>query len=160
MPTHFSDTSAFAKLYHVEVGSDIVERLFNAAPGSILISRLVLLEIESVLAIKVRTKALDETGRSLARRRLQADLSQGRVSVGPPIEERHYRSARRLVVQYGVTLALRSLDAVQMAVALELKQSGVVSVFVAGDQKLCGVAQACGFSTINLGDPGLFLKRV
>lgn len=83
MPTYFFDTSAFAKLYHWEIGSEVVERLFLASPGSILISRLALVEIESVLANKVRTKVLDVSGQSLARRRLQADLSQGRVGVGP-----------------------------------------------------------------------------
>lgn len=128
MPTYFFDTSAFAKLYHWEIGSEVVERLFLASPGSILISRLALVEIESVLANKVRTKVLNVSGQSLARRRLQADLSQGRVGVGPPIEEHHYRSARRLVMRHGVGLGLRSLDAIQLAVALELKEACLVRV--------------------------------
>ena len=50
-------------------------------------------EIESVFAIKVRTRQLDLAGQDLARRRFQADISQGRVRVGPPIEERHYQRA-------------------------------------------------------------------
>ena len=64
--------------------------------------------------------------------------------------ERHYHSARLLIVRYGVTMALRTLDAVQLAVALELKQSGLISVMVAADQRLCKVAEACGCETINL----------
>ena len=45
-----------------------------------------------------------------------------------PIEEHHYRSARRLVMRYGVGLGLRSLDAIQLAVALELKEACLVRV--------------------------------
>lgn len=45
------------------------------------------------------------------------------------------------------------LDAVQLAVARDLQQSGLVSVMVAADRKLCRVAEACSCSTINPGDP-------
>lgn len=57
MAGYFVDTSALAKLYHEEFGSDYVEGMLNRPGSRGMISRLSLVEIESVLAIKVRTGA-------------------------------------------------------------------------------------------------------
>ena len=157
MAGYFLDTSALAKLYHSEVGSQHVERLLAASGQNTVVSRLSLVEIESVLAIKVRTGELDVEGRELARRRLRADLAQGRLRLGPPIVERHYQNARGLLVRYGVDRGLRTLDSLQLAVALGLQKAGVVSVFVAADQRLCRVAEDCDFPTVNPADPDLVL---
>jgi PIN domain nuclease of toxin-antitoxin system len=67
VPGYFLDTSALAKLHHQETGSELVERIV-AVPGSAVISRLSLIEMESVFAIKVRTGQLDLPGQDLARR--------------------------------------------------------------------------------------------
>jgi predicted nucleic acid-binding protein len=155
MPGFFLDTSAFAKLYHQEPGSDIVERIV-ALPGSAVISRLSLLEMESVFAIKVRTGQLNPSAQDLAKRRLRADLSRGRIQVGPTIEERHYQHARHLLIRYGATMSLRTLDSIQLAVALDLLQSGEISAMVAADQRLCQVAEAAGCPAINPDHPGVF----
>ena len=48
------DTSALAKLYHREAGSEFVRRLLKDHQGSAFLSRLGLLEMHSVLASKVR----------------------------------------------------------------------------------------------------------
>jgi hypothetical protein len=92
---HFLDTSALAKLYHEEDGSQYVERLLTAPESNTVVSRLSLVEMESVLAIKVRTGELDVAGRDLARRRLRADVAQRRLTIGPPIDEGHYRKGAR-----------------------------------------------------------------
>jgi predicted nucleic acid-binding protein len=157
VPSCFLDTSALAKLYHQEAGSQYVERLVERPGSMVVVSRLSLIEIESVIAIKVRTGELDAAGQDLSRRRFRADISQGRIRIGPPIEERHYQSALRLLVRYGVTMSLRTLDAVQLAVALDLQQAGLISVMVAADRRLCRVAEACGCSTADPGDPGLII---
>jgi predicted nucleic acid-binding protein len=119
---------------------------------------LSLVEMESVLAIKVRTGELDAEGRELARRRLRADLAQGRLRVGPPVDERHYRKARGLIARYGVERGLRTLDAIQLAVALDLHGGGVVSVFVAADHRLCQVAEDCDFPTVDPADPDVVIR--
>ena len=155
MPGYFLDTSAFAKLYHQDDGSDFVERIVSV-PGSAVVSRLSIIEIESVVAIKVRTGQLDLLGQDLARRRLRADISQGRIRVGPPIEERQYHRARQLLIRYGATMALRTLDAIQLAVALDLLQTDVISVMVAADHRLCQVAELAGCPTIKPDSPGVF----
>ena len=115
----------------------------------VTISRLSLIEMESVFAIKVRTGELNPAGQELARRRLLADVAQRRI---------HYQSARRLLARYGVEMALRTVDALQLAVALDLYQTGQISVMVAADQRLCRVAEACGCSTINPAEPGVLLR--
>lgn len=157
MSGYFLDASALAKLYHQEDGSQYVERLVTVRGSSAVISRLSLVEIESVLAIKVRTGELDAAGRELGRRRLRADAAQGRISVGPPIDERHYRKARDLLHSYGVARGLRTLDAIQLAVAIGLQELGVVSVFVAAERRLCGAAEDCGFSIVDPTSPGVFI---
>jgi hypothetical protein len=89
LASSFLDTSALAKLYHEEPGSEYVEHIVNLPGSKAIVSRLSLVEMESVFAIKVRTGALDENGRSLALRRLRADIARNRLVVGPPIEPRH-----------------------------------------------------------------------
>jgi PIN domain nuclease of toxin-antitoxin system len=60
------DTSALAKLYHREVGSDVVERILDQSGNLCLISRISVVEMESVLATKVRSRQLDEAGMEAA----------------------------------------------------------------------------------------------
>lgn len=157
MPGYFLDTSAFAKLYHQEAGSEYVERLVELPESVVVVSRLALVEIESVIAIKVRTGQLDASARDGFRRRLRADISQGRIHPGPSIDERHYQDARHLLVRYGVKMALRTLDALQLAIALDLRQIGLISVMVVADRRLCRVAWACGCPALDPGDPDLVL---
>ena len=62
MASYFLDTSALAKLYHQEAGSLHVERLIEQPGSTVIISRLSLIEMESVFAIKVRTGELSPAG--------------------------------------------------------------------------------------------------
>jgi len=122
VPQYFLDTSAFAKLCHQEAGSDQMERIVEQRGSTSIVSRLAFIEIDSVFAIKVRTGELSASGQDLCRHRLRADLSQHWIRVSPSIiEERHYRSARQLLIQHGVPLGLRTLDALQPAMASHRK---------------------------------------
>jgi predicted nucleic acid-binding protein len=58
-----------------------------------------------------------------------------------------------LLFKHGAVEALRTLDALQVAVALGLKRAGLVTVFVAADQKLCRVASFEGFEVTNPEQP-------
>jgi hypothetical protein len=42
----FPDTSALAKLYHHEIGTELVERIVDGSPGQCFISRLGVLEMQ------------------------------------------------------------------------------------------------------------------
>jgi len=55
-----------------------------------------------------------------------------------------------LVERYAFSLRLRSLDAPQLALALELRNQKLVDHFVAADAILGEVAGLEGFSVINL----------
>jgi uncharacterized protein with PIN domain len=66
---NFADTSALAKLYHQELGSDYIEALLQRRAGSLLISRLTIIKMESVLAIRGgQAQASDHELRALHQR--------------------------------------------------------------------------------------------
>jgi hypothetical protein len=67
LASSFLDPSALAKLYHEEPGSEYVERIVSQPGSKGIVSRLSLVEMESVFAIKVRTGALDEVPTGPAR---------------------------------------------------------------------------------------------
>lgn len=152
MPHYFLDTSALAKLYRKEIGSDLVDRVVAEPDSRRFISRFTILEMESVLALKFRTGEIDEQSMLIARRRLEADLGSRRLLVAT-VSDDHLRGARQLLIDHGRTEALRGPDALQLSVALGLKRAGLVSVFVAADQKLCRVAIIEGFTTLNPEQP-------
>jgi predicted nucleic acid-binding protein len=99
LPSYFFDTSALAKLYHKESGSGYIDRILEERGSRSLISHPSIVEMESVLAIKRRTGEINEPAMEIARRRFRADLAQQRLLVAPPVLERHFHSARKLVVQ-------------------------------------------------------------
>ena len=154
MPNYFLDTSALAKRYHKESGSEYLDRILEQQGSQSLISHLSIVELESVLAIKRRTGEIDQQALEIARRRFRADLARQRLIVAPPVHESHFHSARKLLVQYGVAEGLRTLDALQLAIALDLRELGHVGVLVAADQRLCRVASLAGCSAVNPEQPG------
>jgi len=127
--------------------------LESAKPGSqYLISRLTIVEMESVFALKARAGEIDQKAVLIARRRLEADLGHSRLLVAA-VNDEHFRGARQLLFKHGAVEALRTLDALQLSVALGLKRAEPVTVFVAADQKLCRVATLEGFAVTNPEQP-------
>lgn len=154
MPNYFFDTSACAKLYHREAGSDYMDRIVGQRGSLAIISHLSIVELESVLSIKMRTGEIDEQHAEVARRCLRADLRQRRLMVGSPVQPRHFHAARLLLVRYGATEGLRTLDALQLAIALDLKDTGQIVMLIAADQRLCRVATLAGCPAANPENPG------
>jgi len=152
VPRYFFDTSALAKVYRKELGSDLIDRIVSEPGSHRFISRFTILEMESVLALKFRTGEIDEQALLIARRRLEADLGSRRLLVAI-VSDEHFRGARQLLMNHGRTEALRGPDALQLSVALGLKRAGLVSVFVAADQKLCRLAMIEGFTVLNPEQP-------
>jgi predicted nucleic acid-binding protein len=138
----FLDTSALAKLYHRELGSDYVERLLDPqGENRIFVSPLSLIEMESVLATKARIGQLSRAGVEVARRKFLIDLAKRRLHVSPEFESRHFEYARTCVAIYGIGEGLRSLDALQLSMAMHLSTGGLLHFIVAADQTLCRVAR-------------------
>lgn len=154
MDRYYLDTSALAKVYRKESGSDVVDAILGEPGSEHLVSRITVVEMESVFALKLRTGEIDLASLMLARRRLEADLAKRRLLVAG-VREEEFRRARRLLIEHGVKEALRTLDALQLSVALALKEAGLATVFVAADQRLCRVAEVEGFTTLNPEQPAV-----
>lgn len=141
-----------AKVYRKEAGSDFVDRILSKPGSQYLISRLTIVEMESVFALKARAGEIDQKAVLIARRCLEADLGHRRLLVAA-VNDEHFRGARQLLFKHGAVEALRTLDALQLSVALGLKRAELVTVFVAADQKLCRVATLEGFAVTNPEQP-------
>jgi hypothetical protein len=84
---------------------------------------------------------LSEAGVEVARRKFRLDLAKRRLVLSPEFERRHFEYARTCVAIYGVGEGLRSLDALQLSMAMHLSNSGLLDFLVAADQALCRVAR-------------------
>jgi hypothetical protein len=60
VPGYFIDTSALAKFYHAELGSQQMEMLAQVPDNRLIISQLSVIELQSVFATKVRTGVIDQ----------------------------------------------------------------------------------------------------
>jgi hypothetical protein len=65
------------------------------------------------------------------------------------VADDHFDAAERLIGRFAFSLRLRSLDALQLAVALAPKEQGLVDQFVAADKALLDVAALAAFSVVN-----------
>lgn len=146
MPDHFFDSNAIAKHYHTEAGTAAVDGLL-ASPGRRLISRLAITEVHSVFAKKLRTGELARPDFDRLLDRFGRDVRAKRWEVFRLLV-RHHEAAERLIRRIGVGRNLRTLDALQLAVALDLNAVSPV-VFVSADQVLCGVAADEGLAVVN-----------
>ena len=145
---YFFDTSAFTKFYYQELGSVRVTAIFQETESSIHISNLVFVETQSAFAMKVRTGALDLSSAEKAMSRVFKDIESGLV-IAARLNETHLDAARLLVGKYGYTRRLRTLDAIQLAVALDLHRQGLADTFVAADKFLAEVAALEGLAVEN-----------
>jgi predicted nucleic acid-binding protein len=145
---YFFDTSALAKFYHPELGTPEVDEIMKAVGARIRISRLTVVELSSVFAIKVRTQFISREDARLFLRQFREDVVSRRFEVFG-VGESEFALAERLVEQYAFEMRLRALDAVQLAVALGLRRQGLIDRLVAADKTLCEVAALEGFSVFN-----------
>ena len=125
MAGHFLDSSALAKLYHAEVGSAAVEELVLRSAATILISRLSVVEVQSAFSGKVRSGVISAGDAAGLRRRFLEDIVNGVFRV-VAVTRDHYDQAGELVERHGASLGLRTLDSLQLAVALSLHRGGAI----------------------------------
>lgn len=148
MTGYFFDSSALSKHYHPEVGSPQVDRIFSEPDRLIIVSRLAVVEIQSVFAGKVRSRAITEDDAAILRARFMRDIGRRTIEI-VSMNDAHYEAAERLIIQLGSAYRLRTLDALQMAVALDLQEQQVLGHFVAADKVLCEVADSIGLDVLN-----------
>ncbi len=144
---YFYDTSALTKRYVIEPGSNVVDELIDTATAANIISRLAALEVHSALAKRVRAGQLSVADYRTASRRFRAEIVSRPLTVMRVLVAR-FHAAEELVVQHGLVQNLRTLDALQLAVALKLNKKHPLT-FVCADQALCAIAADEGLAVIN-----------
>ena len=153
MSADFLDTSALAKRYHPEVGSAEIDRLWNDPGHGLFVSRLSALEMVSVFAGKVRAGAISVADFEALRRRFSADLTKTKRLLGTRLLVAHYQEAERLLRQHGPARRLRTLDALQLAVALDLHRKKAIERVVSADRDLLAVAAIEGLGVFDPENP-------
>jgi predicted nucleic acid-binding protein len=148
MADHFFDTSAAAKHYRAEIGTAAVDALLAQRGARQILSALGVVEFHSVLARLVRTGQITAADFHLARGRFLADIAAGLWHV-VPLTPSHFHDAQQLLVRHGLSHSLRTLDALQLAVVLDLNASGPRVAFVCADANLCAIAAAEGITVVN-----------
>lgn len=147
MGGYFLDTSALVKRYRVEAGTPIIDQLFTQS-APLVISRLGIVETVSALAMKVRIGELSTGDYDVARKKFIGDISGRSLSVSR-IFASHFRAAERLVDHYGKSRRLRTLDALQLSMALDLMRLGKIDTVVCADSILCEIAALESLKTLN-----------
>jgi predicted nucleic acid-binding protein len=148
MPRYFFDTSAITKHYHGEVGTPRVDSLLAMSGAAFLVTRLAVVEVHSDLAKKVRSGLLTRPNFEKMTRLFHADLRK-RVWSTLRLKVVHFQAAERLIRRAGLSKNLRTLDALQLTVALSLNEPSEPVGFVCADQALCEIAMAEGPTVIN-----------
>jgi predicted nucleic acid-binding protein len=144
---YFLDSSALVKFYHRD-GTPEVDHIVKGRDSVVRISRLSVAELTSAFAIKVRTHSIEREDADVFLRQFRRDLVNGTLRVFS-IGESEFSMGELLVQRYAFTKRLRALDALQLAVALELRDQKLADHFVAADTILCEVAGLEGLSVIN-----------
>jgi predicted nucleic acid-binding protein len=151
VPNYFYDSSALVKRYHTELGSEIVNLLFDGQARH-FISELTIVEIHATFSKKRLTHEID-TDEALQQVRAQFsnDIKSQKIAV-IRIGSTHYQEAERLIRQYGTdtsTGIIRTLDAIQLAVALDFQKRTPIDAFLSSDHRQTSVASAEGLTIRN-----------
>ena len=145
MTLYYADTSALAKRYIIESGSQwVIQWIEPEAGNSTVISKLTFVEMRSVLARRVRERFLNSTQANLLWTDFTAHVISEYMLVS--VDDRVIQRAEILIVRH----SLRTLDAIQLSSALEAKLllSNPLT-FVSADNNLLTAAAAEGLATDN-----------
>jgi predicted nucleic acid-binding protein len=148
MSTYYFDTSALVKRYHPEAGHAWVMNIWEDASHRVLISRLCQTELHSAFALKVRGLRITSNDYDHYLDRFFDDVARKRPEI-VRVLVRHFGLADELIIRHGKTHPLRTLDALQLAVALDLKRQNQIHTFVSADDRLNQIANLETLPTLN-----------
>jgi uncharacterized protein len=133
---YFLDTSALVKLYHQELGSEIMEGWAATPSVQLWVSDLARVELHAVFSRKVQEGELAEAALQRVLERFREDLRHRfqLVPLTPGLIER----AIGFLIQHGQRHSLHTLNALQMASALVVESSPLS--FVTADKRLLATA--------------------
>lgn len=146
--TYYIDTSALAKVYHPESGFEYM-RLLYKGNDAIRVSELTRVESVSVTRRKVLAGEISAETQHVFLERFAEDLKSRyevlRLTSGVLDE------AARLLGPGGVSVSLRSLDAIQFAAFKLLCAED--AIFVCSDKRLAAVAESQGRKVLDPAAP-------
>jgi predicted nucleic acid-binding protein len=148
MADHFFDTSATVKHYLPETGTLKVDTLLAEAGDRSFLSELGVVELQSVFARQVRAGQITASDFALFRGKFLADIASGLWTV-LPVSSNDFHLAQLLLARHGLTRSLRTLDAIQLAVARARHAITPLSDFVCADLNLNHVANSEGLAVVN-----------
>ncbi|MBS1580300.1 MAG: type II toxin-antitoxin system VapC family toxin [Bacteroidetes bacterium] len=127
----FLDISSLSKLYHHEKGTNELEQLFTTfSIDAIFLAEITKIEFASAIWKKVRTKEISQQQAKTTVALFESDcLKFSFIATDSLIIEK----AQLLITEYG-TKGLRTLDSLQLATAVSLKQKA--EVFITADKLL------------------------
>lgn len=140
----YIDTSALAKWYISEPGSEAFEAFIREFPRAV-ISRLNVVELHCLLARRGRAGEITEQIAEQAFRLFESDIAQGHLEVWP-LEDRHALSAIALLGRLRAH-PLRTLDALHLAVAQTIRSRIVATA----DRIMARAAAELGFEVVAFG---------
>ena len=140
----FFDTSALVKFFHEEQGSEIVTDLIIDLENTVHVSDLARLEFISFLYRRYRNKELDEKALDEAISGFYEEYFRFNVE---PLGHAVLQQAEELLIIYGKTYGLRTLDALHLATFFLIKEDNWI--FVANNDNLISVTKAIGASAFN-----------
>lgn len=144
MPTYYLDSSAVIKRYQTEDGSAEVNQIVDDSDSTRFVSRLSLVEVQRAFGRRLHTREISAREYERLRFGFYADLRRRQLRI-KEVTLLHYRSAVRLINQYAPAHPaplLRSLDALHLAVALDIRERDRLDYFICTDKDLCEVAAA------------------
>lgn len=124
----FLDTSALVKRYHSEKGTDRIDRIFAEDDRAIVISSISITEMVSALNRKKEDKIISKEDLDIALSKFFHDAIKDFLVL--ELDGEHIKDSIMLVLKRNI----RTLDALQLAVALSLKELKVT--FVCADKNL------------------------
>ncbi len=141
MKFYFLDTSALVKRYHAEKGTETVDKIFSEEDKAIVISSICITEMVSAMSRKKEEKAISKEDLDVALSKFFHDVIRDFLVL--ELDDGHIKDSIVLVLKHN----LRTLDALQLAVSISLKE--LKPVFVCADKKLASVAEKEGIEAIN-----------
>ena len=148
MADHFFDTSAAAKHYRLEIGTTEVDGLLACTRCKSNHFRARRRRIAIGPGASGSHGSHFGSRFSNGRGRFLADIAIGMWQV-TTVAPAHFRHAQSLLVRHGLKHNLRTLDAVQLAVALDLNSLAPLAAFVCADADLCRIAAVEGLVVVN-----------
>jgi uncharacterized protein len=145
LPSYFLDTSALAKLYVREAGTDNMLELAARAETNLVILSLSRVELRAAVQRRVRSRDLSKENASAALTAFTDHL--GTVYIVQQVTEALIEKAQGLIDRH----YLRAYDSIQLAACLTLpmRDSEDRAIFTCADSRLVAAATEEGWPVLN-----------